>query len=237
MGLSRSTTGAAAGAAAGPVPPSLQAWWAGAVALAAYVGAIVGANWMIAHVGTPVPGAHLLPVGFGLHAPSGVYLAAVSFVARDIVQRLLGLRVGVAAIVAGALVSLLVSPAHIALASGATFLCSETCDFLIFTPLQSWNFPSAVAISGVVGDLVDSTLFLVLAGISLSSAWPGQVVGKAWVVLAGGAASWLLRRWGPFRSPAAPAPGFRPTPVSSAPVSSSEPGSPPAPEQVRSSAG
>lgn len=173
-----------------------------AAAFAAYVGAIVGANWMISHVGTPIPGAHVLPVGFGLKAPSGVYLAAVSFVARDVVQRLSGLRVGVAAIVIGAGVSLAVSPAHIALASGATFLCSETCDFLVYTPLQGRNFPLAVALSGIAGDLVDSTLFLVLAGIPLSVAWPGQVVGKAWVVLAGGVVAWLLRRWGPLRSPA-----------------------------------
>jgi len=174
------------------------------VAFAVYVGAIVGANWMISHVGTPIPGAHVLPVGFGLKAPSGVYMAAISFVARDVVQRLSGLRVGVAAIVVGALVSLAVSPAHIALASGATFLCSETCDFLVYTPLQARNFPLAVAAPGVVGDLVGSTLFLLLAGISLSVAWPGQVVGKTWVVMAGGALAWLLRRWGPFRSPVAP---------------------------------
>lgn len=177
-----------------------QSQWAGAAALGAYIGAIVVANWMISHVGTPIPGAHVLPVGFGLEAPSGVYVAALSFVARDIVQRLLGLRIGVAAIVVGAFVSLGVSPAHIALASGATFLCSETCDFLVYTPLQERNFPLAVVVSGAASDLVDSTLFLLLAGIPLSEAWPGQVVGKAWVVLAGGALATLLRRWGPFRS-------------------------------------
>ena len=171
---------------------------AAAVAFAAYVGFIVGANWMISHVGAPVHGTHELPVGFGLQAPSGVYMAAGTFVARDIVQRLWGTRTGVAAIVLGAALSWLVSPS-LAVASGVTFLCSETCDFLVYTPLQARNFPLAVVGSGVVGDLVDSTLFLTLAGIPLSIAWPGQVVGKAWVILAGGVLAALLRRWGPFK--------------------------------------
>jgi queuosine precursor transporter len=175
------------------------------LAFAVYVGSIVGANWMITHVGTPGPGAHVLPVGFGLRAPSGVYLAAATFVARDIVQRFSGLRIGLAAIVVGASVSLVFSTT-LGLASGATFLCSETCDFLVYTPLQARYFPLAVAGSGLVGDLVDSTLFLTLAGIPLSVAWPGQVVGKAWVVLAGGVFAALARRWGPFKLPARPLP-------------------------------
>ncbi|MGC8626086.1 MAG: VUT family protein, partial [Acidimicrobiales bacterium] len=85
--------------------------------------------------------------------------------------------------------------------SGTTFLVSETCDFLVYTPLQSWNFPLAVAGSGLVGDVVDSTLFLTLAGIPLSVALPGQLVGKAWVMLAGGMLAALLRRAGPFKAP------------------------------------
>lgn len=179
------------------------------VAFAVYVASIVGANWMISHVGTPVQGAHELPVGFGLKAPSGVYLAALSFVARDIVQRFSGLRVGVAAILIGALVSWWVSSATLALASGGTFLCSETCDFLVYTPLQSRNFLLAVVGSGLVGDLVDSTLFLTLAGIPLAVAWPGQLVGKGWVILAGGALAALVRRWGPFKMPVTqPSPGL-----------------------------
>ena len=137
---------------------------AASASFVAYVAVIVGANWMIGHVGTPIPGAHVLPVGFGLEAPSGVYLAALAFVARDVLQRVGGARAGVAAILVGAGISAFVASAHLALASGATFLLSETCDFLIYTPLQKRNFPLAVVASGVVGDLVDSTVFLTLAG-------------------------------------------------------------------------
>jgi uncharacterized PurR-regulated membrane protein YhhQ (DUF165 family) len=173
-----------------------------AVCFALYVGSIAGSNWMISHIGELVQGSHYLPVGFGLHAPSGVYLAALSFVARDIVQRLAGTRAGLVAIVAGAAISWWVSSASLAVASGTTFLVSETCDFVVYTPLQSWNFPLAVVGSGLVGDAVDSTLFLTLAGIPLSLALPGQLVGKAWVMLAGGMLAALLRRAGPFKAPA-----------------------------------
>ncbi|MGC8627860.1 MAG: hypothetical protein ACP5VR_09995, partial [Acidimicrobiales bacterium] len=88
-----------------------------ALSFALYVGSIAGSNWMISHIGELVQGSHYLPVGFGLHAPSGVYLAALSFVARDIVQRLAGTRAGLVAIIAGAVISWWVSSASLALAS------------------------------------------------------------------------------------------------------------------------
>ncbi|MDA8386189.1 MAG: VUT family protein [Actinomycetota bacterium] len=175
---------------------------AASASFAAYVAVIVGANWMIGHVGTPIPGAHVLPVGFGLEAPSGVYLAALAFVARDVLQRVGGARAGVAAILVGAGISAFVASAHLALASGATFLLSETCDFLIYTPLQKRNFPLAVVASGVVGDLVDSTVFLTLAGIPLAVALPGQLLGKLWVMLLGGLLAAWLRRFPLFATPA-----------------------------------
>ena len=173
-----------------------------ALAFAVYVGSIAGANWMISHVGRPVEGAHVLPVGFGLEAPSGVYLAGLAFVARDIVQRLAGLRIGVVAIVIGATLSWWLSSPAIAVASGVTFLLSESCDFLVYTPLQARHFPFAVVGSGLVADVVDSIVFLTLAGIPLALALPGQLVGKAWVVLIGGVAAGFLRRFGPFKNPA-----------------------------------
>lgn len=182
-------------------PSSAQRWLIVTAVVAVYVASIVGANWMIDHVGRHVGTSHFLPVGFGLLAPSGVYLAAVTFVARDLVQRLVGVGVGLVAIVVGAGVSLAVSHPALAVASGATFLISETCDFLVYTPLQARNFPAAVVVSGVVGDVIDSTLFLTLASIPLSVALPGQLVGKGWVIAAGGVVAGALRRTGPFRTP------------------------------------
>jgi uncharacterized PurR-regulated membrane protein YhhQ (DUF165 family) len=165
-----------------------------AIALGCYLGTIVGANWMVAHVGTSIPGAHVLPVGFGLSAPSGVYLAAGAFVARDYVQRLAGTRAGLLVIVVGAILSAFVATPRLALASGVTFLLSEGTDFAIFTPLQRRSLVASVLVAGLFAELVDSLVFLTLAGIPLAVALPGQLVGKLWVILAGTAATLALRR-------------------------------------------
>ena len=171
----------------------------GWIALAVYAAAIPAANWLIRSAGTTVlpDGTHLAPVGFGLLAPSGVYAAGVSFVARDVVQRALGRRPALAAIAAGTLLSVLVSP-QLALASGSAFLLSELADFAVYTPLQRRHFLLAVLLSGVVGSLLDSLVFLGVAGIPLRVALPGLLLGKLWVQL--GAlplAAWLRRRLPP----------------------------------------
>jgi hypothetical protein len=157
------------------------------ISFAVYVGAIVLANWLITRYG-------LVPVGFGLLAPAGVYAAAVTFPARDVLQRSAGRLLGVAAILVGAAVSYLVSSPVIAVASGTTFLCSETLDFLVYTPLARRYFLAAVIFSSIYAAALDSWLFLRLAGIPIS-AFLGTFVGKLWVVaLLGAPAAWALRR-------------------------------------------
>lgn len=165
-----------------------------AVAFVMYVGSIVGANYMIGHIGKVIPGAHVLPVGFGLYAPSGVYLASLALVSRDLLQRSAGTRAGVVAILLGAFISYFISSPQLAFASGLTFLVSETVDFAIFTPLAKRSFAVAVLVSGLFGEFVDSVLFLTLAQIPLSIALKGQLVGKLWVILLGSLISFILRR-------------------------------------------
>jgi len=177
--------------------------WA-AVAFAVYVTAIVASNYLITHVGMPAgPGTHLTPVGFGLYAPSGVWAAAASFPARDVVQRFGGRWLGVAAILAGAAVSWKISDPHIAVASGVTYLCSETADFAVYSPLQRRWFVPAVFASGCAAIVVDSVLFLHLAGLPAgATAVGGLILGKFWVQIAGVPAAWGLRRTGPAAAPA-----------------------------------
>lgn len=176
------------------------------VAMTIYGGSIVAANWLIRNVGTVVlpDGSHLAPVGFGLLAPSGVYAAGITFVARDVVQRAAGRRWGLAAIAAGTLVSVLVNP-RIALASGSSFLLSELADFAVYTPLQQRRFVLAVFASGIVGSIVDSIVFLRIAGIPLAAALAGLLLGKLWVQIgAVPLAAWLRRRLPPLEpAPAA----------------------------------
>lgn len=174
-----------------PVPA-----WAPWLALLLYCASIVAANWLIRNVGSVVleDGTHLVPVGFGLNAPSGAYAAGITFVARDVVQRAAGRRWALGAILAGTVLSVLVEP-RLALASGVSFFFSELVDFGVYTPLQQRHFVLAVVASGVVGSVVDSVLFLRIAGIPLAAALPGLLLAKVWVqLLAAPVAAWLRGR-------------------------------------------
>lgn len=143
-------------------------------ALVGYVLTIVLANLAIAAIG-------LVPVGFGLMAPAGVYFAGLAFTLRDAVQETAGRRWSIAAILVGAAISALLSPA-LALASGAAFLLSELADLAVYTPLRRRSWIAAVATSNTVGLVIDSALFLWLAFGSLEFL-AGQVIGKTWMTL------------------------------------------------------
>lgn len=170
----------------------------GWTALVVYGISIVLANWLIRNAGPVVlPGGnHLAPVGFGLYAPSGTYAAGVTFVARDVIQRTIGKRWSLVVIPIGALVSALFSP-QVALASFAAFLFGELMDFAVYTPLarRDRRFVVAVVASGLCASVVDSVLFLGLAGIPLSAALPGLLLGKAWVMLVAAPVAYGLRLW------------------------------------------
>jgi hypothetical protein len=151
---------------------------------------------MLGHVGTVCPphGPCLIPVAPGLLAPSGVLMIGAALVLRDLVQRRLGVAMSVAAILIGAGVSGLFAPLPLVLASVAAFLLSELADLAVYTPLARRRLMTAVLLSGLVGLVVDSIVFLWLAFGSLNFL-SGQVVGKAlMVLLALPLVAWLRRR-------------------------------------------
>jgi len=137
-------------------------------------------------------GPCVIPVWPGMSAPSGVLAIGAALVLRDLVQRRLGVKWAVGAILVGALLSGLVAAPALVLASTIAFLLSETADLAVFTPLQRRGLVLAVAASGVVGIVVDSLLFLSLAFGSLDFL-SGQVIGKAWALLAALPLVYLLR--------------------------------------------
>lgn len=149
---------------------------------AAFVGTVIAANWALARYG-------IVPIGFALMAPAGVYFAGLAFGLRDALHEQGGRRWVYAAIGIGAVVSYLIEDgvtipgghAPIAVASALAFGISELCDLAIYTPLRERNWPSAVAASNLVGAVVDSALFLWLAFGSLDHL-AGNVVGKAYMV-------------------------------------------------------
>jgi uncharacterized PurR-regulated membrane protein YhhQ (DUF165 family) len=146
----------------------------GAAAFVAYIVAIFLANWLLVRFG-------LVPVGFGLYAPAGVFVAGVSFILRDVIQEELGIGWVILGIILGAMASVAVS-ASFALASGAAFLFSEFADFAVYTPLRRRSWTVAAVASNTVGDVVDSCVFLWLAFGSLQNVL-GLMVGKYYVTL------------------------------------------------------
>lgn len=157
----------------------------GPLALIGYIATIFAANWLIARYG-------LVSVGFGLLAPAGVYMAGLAFSLRDAVQETLGRRWTIAAVLIGAALSAALS-GPLALASGAAFLLSESCDMAVYTPLRRRGWLVAVSASNVAGLVVDSALFLWLVFGSLDLL-AGQLAGKAWAtaVTVGLIAAWRL---------------------------------------------
>jgi uncharacterized PurR-regulated membrane protein YhhQ (DUF165 family) len=138
-------------------------------------------------------GPCLVPVAPGVMAPSGVLAIGLALVLRDLVQRRLGVAWALGAIGAGAALSAAFAPAALVVASTAAFLLSEIADLAVFTPLQRRGLVRAVAVSSFVGLVVDSLVFLWLAFGSLAYL-PGQVIGKAWMVVLALPVIWLLRQ-------------------------------------------
>lgn len=179
----------------------------GMLYLAGFIASIWFANWLITNWGTvKYPDSpYLVPVwpgwltlsGETIMAPSGVLAIGLSFTLRDLVQRRLGVRVAMLAIVAGAVLSAGLDRS-LALASGVAFLLAESLDLFVYVPLQRRNLIGAVIASNIVGVVVDSIVFLSIAFGSLDLL-EGQIIGKAWMTLAAipvisGIRAWDRRR-------------------------------------------
>lgn len=143
------------------------------LAVVAYLACILGANAAIQHYG-------IVPVGFGLAAPAGVYLIGPALVLRDYIQWAAGKRTALAALATGATLSYAIANAHIATASAAAFAISELADFALFTWIAP-RWTRAVLAGGIAGALLDSAVFLAIAFGSLHL-MPGQVLGKVYGV-------------------------------------------------------
>jgi uncharacterized PurR-regulated membrane protein YhhQ (DUF165 family) len=127
-------------------------------ALAAFVAVVVVTNAITVAFG--------IVTWLGIVATAGTWLAGFSFIARDRLQDVGGRRWVVGAILVGAAVSAIFSPA-LALASCTAFLLSEFADFAVYTPLRKRNRLGAALLSNTVGAVVDSIVFLTLAGFPL----------------------------------------------------------------------
>lgn len=155
----------------------------GLVALAVYAISVLGANWLIRNVGPVVlPGGnHLIPVGFGLMTTSGTPAACFTFISRDLIQRTIGRKWSLVVIfLAAPLVALM--DLRLALASTTAFLLGELLDYVVYTPLANRRWVLAITLSAAAASVLDSVLFLGIAGIPLALALPGLLLARAYVV-------------------------------------------------------
>lgn len=160
-----------------------------------YLLTIPAANWMIGNVGMCHGGGPcVVPVGFGLMAPSGVLMVGAALVLRDMVQAQYGARVALACIAGGVALSATLAPPAIVLASAVAFALSELADMAVYTPLRRRGLWLSCIASGLVGGIVDSAAFLWLAFGSLDFI-AGQVVGKLWMAVAGAAVLVAMNAW------------------------------------------
>lgn len=159
-----------------------------------FAATIPAANWLIGNVGTTcIPdGPCLIPVAPGLLAPSGVLVIGLALVLRDAVQETVGLRGAIAAIAFGVVASFFVAPPALALASAFSFALTEALDLAAYTVARRRSVALAILLSGVVGAVVDSAAFLLIAFGSLDFI-AGQVIGKLWASVAVAAWFWLRR--------------------------------------------
>jgi hypothetical protein len=159
---------------------------AGIATLVAYVATIPAANLAVTHFGA-------VPVGFGYAAPAGVYMVGLALVLRDLARESVGRGAVLAAIAVGTVLSYLLADPALAAASAAAFAVAETMDFVVYEPLRKRGLLIAMLASNAVGLLADSLLFLKLAFGSFEYL-PGQILGKAWMILAAVGVLALLRR-------------------------------------------
>ena len=163
------------------------------VPFVAFAATIPAANWLIGNVGTEcIPqGPCLIPVGFGLMAPSGVLMIGLALVLRDWLHEAAGRWWALFAVLLGGVLSLLFSPPALAIASACAFVVAELADFFVYARLRTRNLPAAVMASQVVGAFVDSALFVVLAfgsfdlslGTTVAKLYAGAMVALALLLL------------------------------------------------------
>jgi uncharacterized PurR-regulated membrane protein YhhQ (DUF165 family) len=172
------------------------------ILIALYALTIPAANWLIGHVGTLCiqSGPCLIPVAPGTMAPSGVLMIGLALLLRDIIQRRYGVLVSLYCIGCGVIISSLLAPPALVLASAAAFAISELADFAVYTPLWRRNFIAAVAVSCGVGAMVDSGIFLFLAFDSFDHMM-GQIIGKLYAVSAFIAVRHIHSRLKPAQTP------------------------------------
>lgn len=148
----------------------------GCVLLAGFLAAIVLANAATQRFG-------LVAIPFGLTVTAGTFMAGAALILRDGVHEYWGRLWTIAAILAGAVLTLVVAPA-LAVASALAFLASELVDLAVYQRVRPRSLPAAIVLSSLAAAPVDTLLFLRLAGFPITiQSVAGQVIVKTVMAL------------------------------------------------------
>lgn len=150
---------------------------AGLIVAALYLAGIIVANWVTSRYG-------LIHVGLGLLAPAGTWFAGGVIALRNTLQDVAGRRWVLVCILVGALLSWATGSGRIALASGVTFLVSETLDMAVYSRLRTKRRWRVAVVAGTwTGAVIDTVMFLGLSGLGVTGpSVAGQLLVKAiWV--------------------------------------------------------
>ncbi|WP_218177713.1 VUT family protein [Amycolatopsis australiensis] len=145
--------------------------------LIAYVASITLGNVATTYFG-------VVPAGFGLTVTAGTFASGLAMSFRDHLQDVAGLRWVTAGIAAGITVSAISGDLRIAVASAVAFTLGELADLAIYTPMRlHCGFRHALIVSNAVGALIDTWLFLTIAGLPRTTDLvAGQLLVKAvWI--------------------------------------------------------
>ncbi len=144
------------------------------------------ANYFLLHFGTicQIHEPCIIPVWFHplVYAPSGVMFAGLSFVLRDILQRLSNVYISLIAVICGTFLSYLYVDPVLAVAGCGAYFLSEISDTVLYTMIQKYNLILAIIISSASGLIIDSLVFLHIAFHSYKYLL-GQIIGKSLLVM------------------------------------------------------
>jgi uncharacterized PurR-regulated membrane protein YhhQ (DUF165 family) len=103
----------------------------------------------------------------GIIIPCGSFLVGVTFFLRDFIQLRVGKRkvyklIVLSAVISGFISLVLGDALNVAIASVISFFGSEALDTEVFTRLRV-SVKKRIVVSGLVGGVLDSTIFIVLA--------------------------------------------------------------------------
>jgi uncharacterized PurR-regulated membrane protein YhhQ (DUF165 family) len=159
----------------------MSARWYSLPVAAAYIATVVLANVLTEHFG-------LVSIGFGLLVTAGTFAAGAALLTRNVTQDATGRAVVIGLMLIGCALSWWLASPALAVASAVAFELSETCDMAVYTPLRDKGWSRAVMAASLVGAVVDTFVFLYLAGFPVTAqSVTGQLVvkvGISWAVAA-----------------------------------------------------